>query len=316
MATGEFELISDYFTWAQTYPQIECGVGDDGALLSPIASGQSLVVATDTLVAGVHFPDAANPYDIATRTLAVNISDLAAMGASPYAYTLALTIPSADPRWLQAFSSGLHEASQHYSIPLVGGDTTKGPLCISINMLGLVDRNNTLLRSAAKVGDGVYIDGSVGDGAAALALLNEGRLEPESYLFKRFYAPTVHMQLAATLAPVANAAIDISDGLLADLDHIAKASDVAIRLELSSLPVSEAATALAKNVVELNTWMLCGGDDYRLCFTMADEYAESVRRQGFLISRIGQVHAGSGVQCLNEQGDNVALADSGFNHFK
>lgn len=315
MGTGEFELITDYFTWAQSYPQIEQAIGDDAALLAPIEAGHSLAVATDTLVSGVHFPDSANPYDIATRALAVNISDLAAMGARPYAFTLALTIPSAEKKWLQSFSSGLRNAAESYAIPLVGGDTSKGPLCISLHLLGWVERGNTLLRSSAKVGDGVYVDGSLGDGAAALTLLKAGCLARESYLFKRFYSPAVHMQLAMRLARVAHAAIDVSDGLLADLGHIAKASAVAIDIHSACLPVSKAAAALAKNEKELLSWMLAGGDDYRLCFTMLDEHAEQLRSQGFDITRIGQVCSGRGVQCIDSQGQSIELTDVGYKHF-
>ncbi len=316
MATGEFELIADYFNWVQSHPQIECSVGDDAAVLSALPVGHSLAVAADTLVADVHFPASAPAYDIATRAMAVNMSDLAAMGAKPYAYTLALTLPNADEQWLKAFSNGLRNSSELYGIPLVGGDTTKGPLCISLQLLGLVQTKRPLLRSAARVGEGVYIDGSLGDGAAALALSKTGCLVRGSYLHGRFYAPGIQLQLAQNLLSYASAAIDVSDGLLADLNHIAKASDVALDIEYSQLPVSEECLKLAKNDDELSSWVLSGGDDYRLAFTMPDEHAVTLKKQGYDVTRVGEVSSGSGVQCRDEQGRPIHPAVDGFTHFR
>lgn len=324
---NEFELINKYFT-----PQTKLagtgvlvGVGDDCSLLK-IRTDKRLAVSVDTLVSGVHFPVDASPGDIAQRALRVCLSDLAAMGAEARWFTLALTLPDTNETWLSAFSQALVDAAKEFNCVLVGGDTTKGPLTISIQVMGEVDEQLALLRSGASPGDSIYVTGSLGDAAAALALMN-GSLQGENirtneedgqYLLQRFYRPQPCFHEAKKIQGLASAAIDISDGLLADLGHICEQSHVGAEVDLQQLPYSSVLEKIA-NEAQRESWALVGGDDYELCFTVPAEKAQQIDEMtmsGTLnATAIGRIVEGSGVQCY-KQGSLIKTENSGYLHFE
>lgn len=315
--TAEFELIRTYFSGLDLgSPQCLLGVGDDCAILSSPQSGEHLAVSTDTLNAGVHFPAGAKGEWVASRALRTNISDLAAMGAKPYGFTLALSLPSVDLQWVQSFATGLHKTAKEYALPLIGGDTTSGALSLTITVIGRVDPEQALRRDGAKLDDGVYVDGSLGDGAAALQLMEQDALIDGSYLHSRFYVPHVNTNLSQELCGRAHAAIDVSDGLLADLDHILTASNVGAEINVDSLPVSADAQAVAKDPDACRQWALSGGDDYRLCFTMPDELANSPELAKFDFHRIGRINDTSELRLRDSLGNLIkAPFEKGFQHF-
>lgn len=270
---------------------MDLSVGDDCAILR-LQPGERLATSVDTLVEGVHFPQDMFPEDLAFRAVSVAASDLAAMGARPLGMTVALTLPQVDELWLNAFSQGLGQAVSEYDLPLVGGDTTRGPLAISVQVLGGVPPNDALLRGGAQVGDAVYVSGTLGDSAAALAFMNgEWRPKPlhAEALLERYNRPRARIPLGMSLLGRATAAIDISDGLLADAGHMASASGVSIHIDTNRLPLSAAILSheSAENVLN---WALAGGDDYELCFCLAPE--EDVPET---CTRIGEVRQGEGV---------------------
>jgi thiamine-monophosphate kinase len=274
--------------------------------LLAVAPGDLLVNSVDTLVAAVHYPDDAFPEDIGYRALAVAASDLAAMGAAPLACTLALTLPDADPLWLQAFSEGLRQATGAFRLPLVGGDTTRGPVTvITVSVFGTCPAGAALTRGGARVGDAVCVSGTLGDGAAALAFLEE-RWQPDpdaaEALFARFYRPRPRLALGQALRGQATACIDISDGLLADLGHLCAASGVGMALESAALPLSP---ALAGAGDRARDWALAGGDDYELAFTLPA--ALPVPAGGV---RIGTVTDAAGISV-----DGEVVAGGGYSHF-
>ena len=323
MSLTEFELIKACFSdigMQYCHPGIRQAVGDDCAVLS-VPAGFELVMSIDTLVADVHFPADAAPSDIARRALAVAVSDLAAMAAEPLAFTLALTLPAAEDAWLQSFSQGLATAAEHYRIPLIGGDTTRGPLVISIQAQGLLESGSAPLRSGAQVGDDVYVSGCLGDGRLALDLIKGERTlsgEASAYLKRRFYQPSARIKLARALRPWLAAAIDVSDGLLADVGHIASASDVAVRINAADLPLSD---TLSSALAVEHAWQyaLTGGDDYELCFTARPEHRAAVlaaaEAVAVPVTVIGAVTAGSGVSCVDHAQQPLSLPRHGFQHF-
>lgn len=323
MALNEFSLIEEYFSSLGKAPGITLGVGDDGAVLD-VPEGEQLVVTVDTLVAGVHFPLDATPADIAHRCLRVNLSDIAAMGAQPRWFTLALTLPDANESWLRQFSQALSDDAELFNCALVGGDTTAGPLSITIQLLGTVPKGKALTRSGAKAGDAIYVTGSLGEAAAALSLFGIGDsvaigCESErEILLQRFYRPEPRLNEALQLRGLASAALDISDGLLADLGHIARASHLGAEIQLEQLPVAAWLTSLAepKRVIE---WALSGGDDYELCFTVPKENGSAVNtliEQGELSAGcIGRMTNELGIRCLDAEGNRVNIEQSGYQHF-
>ncbi len=317
MVLTEFGLIQDYFADLDLgCAQVIKGVGDDCALLAAPKPGYQLAVSTDTLIGGVHFPDQAPADCIAERALAVNLSDLNAMGAEPYAFTLATTLPTADTHWLADFARGLGKQALAYNIPLVGGDTTRGPLSITIHIIGQVPQGQALLRSGARVGDSVYVSGTLGDAAAALQLIKSGDLENNDapYLLQRFYAPEIDFTLGAALRGIATAAIDVSDGVVSDLSHILKASRVGAVINVDDLPLSSQSLRVSGEQLALDR-ALGGGDDYRLCFTMAAKYANALQRQGLQLSRIGEIVEGDGLRCQTANGEEYRPTLSGYQHF-
>ncbi|MGI9282888.1 MAG: thiamine-phosphate kinase [Endozoicomonas sp.] len=278
MALGEFDLIRNFFDrpGLRSHLNDVVGIGDDCALLS-LQPNQQLAQSLDTLVEGVHFPQKCDPCLLGYRALAVNLSDLAAMGAKPHSFTLGLTLPDSNDIWLQSFSDGLAELASVHQVGLIGGDTTRGPLTISIQVQGTLPKGQALRRNGARVGDLIYVSGYLGDSAGALpdVLRGEGpknaRTNEQSYLLERYYRPTPRIALGQWLLENgATAALDISDGLLGDLGHILKASQVGAELKLSSVPVSKELEGLlgSEKAREL---ALTGGDDYELCFTWPDQ---------------------------------------------
>ena len=269
----EFELIEHYFqqkklSWCNEH--VVLGIGDDCAILE-VPAGQQMCISMDTLIEDVHFPKHAKPFDIATRVLCVTLSDLAAMGAKPIGFTLAITLPEAEKNWLQDFSQGLISIAQQYQCPLVGGDTTRGPLLvISIQVHGVVAKNTALTRSGAGVGDKVYVSGKLGDGGGALPIvLNDPALKSvnsRSGLTDHFYRPFPQITLGQSLIGIASACLDVSDGLVQDLNHICKKSAVGILLNADSIPLSHALLQRYGKKQALQ-FALTGGDDYQLAYT-------------------------------------------------
>lgn len=319
----EFDLIARYFSGIDGGVQsssVALSVGDDCALLS-LPADQQLALSIDTLASGRHFPEDANPYQLAQRALAVSVSDLAAMGAKPMAFTLALTMPSVDTNWLDGFSRGLRFAAEQYKIPLIGGDTTQGPLTLTLQVHGSVPAGSVLKRSTAQPGDVICVTGTVGDAAAALAVI-EDRLavdgQQREYLLQRFYAPAARIDIGQALLGIANAAIDISDGLLADLGHIAKASNVAAVINADQLPLSAVISQLVEKPQAL-TYALTGGDDYELCFTVPQENLAQLKaldqQFSLRITEVGTIVPGSGVQCVDGEGNPMAIDLAGYQHF-
>jgi thiamine-monophosphate kinase len=312
---GEFDLIRRYFTPSSYSEHIAIGVGDDCAVLK-IPAACELAISVDTQVSGVHFHADADPASIAARVLRCAASDLAAMGAEPLGFTLALTLPAVDENWLGKFSQGLLQTAQQLQCPLIGGDTTRGALCISIQVHGSMPAGKALRRNGAKVGDGVWISGALGDGAAALALL-EKRLavsqEAESYLLKHFYQPDINFSLGVQLRDMASSCIDVSDGLLADLGHICSASGVGANITLAKLPLA-AEWRGSVSEQQAQQWALTGGDDYRLCFTAAPQHAtvlQSLRG----VTCIGDIVEGSDIVVFEHNNVQQGVHNHGFRHF-
>lgn len=316
---GEFELIRHYFAaapCAQGGDGVVRGIGDDCALLA-LPAGEQLAVSTDTLVAGVHFPESCDAFLLGQRALAVSASDLAAMGATPLAFTLALTLPAAEDIWLAEFARGLQLMAQNCSLALVGGDTTRGPLSLTLTVFGRVPAGQALTRCGAQVGDLLCVGGSLGDGAGALPLVLGQRTaaaELAEPLLARYWSPQPQLALGQALRGRATAALDISDGLLADCGHIAKASGVALQVEQARLPLSPALLAFAGERQAL-ACALSGGDDYRLAFTLPPALLADLQADWPEVRAIGRVLAGNGVQLLDGAGRLVAPPHSGYQHF-
>ena len=320
---GEFELIARHFApLRRQRPWLEASIGEDCALLRSAGADTSLALSVDMLIAGVHFPETGAAADIAWRALSVNLSDLAACGASPLAFTLALSLPSADEDWLQAFSRGLSECAEAFAIDLVGGDMSRGPLMITIQVIGQVPAGMALRRSAATPGDRLWVSGSLGDAAAGLRLCTAPgdtvELPQSRRLLQRFWRPAPRLALGGSLCGVAGAAIDISDGLLADAAHIAENSAVAIEIEAESLPLSEDLLAFAGRERALEM-ALRGGDDYELLFTAAPQNDAAVLQaaadSGVPCTTIGAVVAGSPQHAAVRCDGAPSGVSGGWDHF-
>ena len=316
---GEFELIRHYFaaaSCAQAGEGVALGIGDDCALLE-LPAGEQLAISTDTLVSGVHFPQSPDPYLLGQRALGVSVSDLAAMGATPVGFTLALTLPGAKPDWLQAFARGLDHMAQRCAIRLIGGDTTRGPLSLTLTVFGRVPTGMALTRKGAQVGDLLCVGGELGDAAGALPLVLGQRYADSAVadaLLARYWSPMPQLALGLALRGKASAALDISDGLLADCGHIAAASGVGLIIEQAQVPLSAALRAFAGESAARQCG-LSGGDDYRLAFTLPAHYLPELQQAGLPVQVIGRVVAGQGVTLLDPHGQPVQLPRSGYQHF-
>ncbi|ROR34969.1 thiamine-phosphate kinase [Inmirania thermothiophila] len=313
---GEFDLIERFFRRGPARADVALGVGDDAALLRP-PPGCELVAATDTLVEGVHFPAGTDPAAVGHKALAVNLSDLAAMGAEPRWALLALTLPAADEDWLAAFAAGLEALAREAGVALVGGDTTRGPLAATVTVLGSVPAGQALRRCGARPGDDVWVSGTLGDAALGLAAAT-GRLElpaaVAAALRARLDRPRPRLALGRRLRGLARACIDVSDGLVADLGHVCRASGVGARIERAALPLSPAAqAALAAGGDPAAP--LVGGDDYELLFTAPPWAAAAVAGLGE-VARIGTVEAGAGVRIVEPDGSERRLEAGGWDHFR
>jgi thiamine-monophosphate kinase len=316
---GEFELIRRYFAaaaCARVSGAVQLGIGDDCALLAPSA-GQQLAVSTDTLVAGVHFPHDCDGVLLGQRALAVAASDLAAMGAAPLAFTLALSLPQVDAQFVQALAQGLQSMAEQCKLQLIGGDTTRGPLSLTLTVFGEVPLSQALRRSGAQPGDRLYVGGTLGDATAALPWVLAERSDQGAAvdaLLQRYWQPQPQFALGLTLRGLATAALDISDGLVADVGHLAQASGVGVRIEQARVPLSPALCSLLDHPAALGC-ALAGGDDYRLVFTAPAVHEAQILRLHPEVCCIGQVVSGSGVQVVDEQGRPVDCPRQGYQHF-
>lgn len=318
---GEFELIREYFQCPFSEgDNVAVGIGDDAAV-SQLPIGQQLVTTVDTLVSGVHFPPETSPFDIGYKSLAVSLSDLAAMAAKPEWFTLALTLPENDSSWLQQFSRGLSDIAQSSGISLIGGDTTRGPLTISVQAMGSVPQGKAVLRSGASVDDDVYVTGSLGDAAAGLAVVQQRHQfdsAENAYLIGRLNRPTPRTLASLELRDQASAMIDCSDGLLADLGHIIEASTLGAQLRLSDLPLSAGVKQFAASHSDYS-WPLAGGDDYELIFTAPVSARMAVQaiaaNLAHPVSCIGKIVSQAGIRVEVDDGSEYLISSSGFQHF-
>ena len=314
-ALREFDLIARIRERVPARDDVLLGIGDDAALLH-VPRGQLLVVATDTLNAGVHFPDETVASDVGWKALAVNLSDLAAMGAQPAWCTLSLSLPAADAAWLDGFLDGFLALAAQHGVALVGGDTTRGPLSICVTVHGWVEPGRALRRDAAQAGDDVWVSGTLGDAAAALVQWRaSAAVDPT--LRARLDRPTPRVALGRALADCARACVDVSDGLLADLGHVCAASGVAAELQVDALPASDVLAATFDAGVR---WQLqaTGGDDYELCFTAAFDQRARVESlaaaSGAGVTRVGRIVAGAGVRAT-AGGESWQSGRAGYAHF-
>lgn len=313
---SEFDLIRRHFTRAT--PSALLGVGDDAALLQ-VPAGEVMAVSCDMLVSGTHFFPDADPFHLGHKTLAVNLSDLAAMGATPRWATLALSLPNADDAWLERFSAGFFALARQHHVDLVGGDTTRGPLNLCVTIMGTVPAHQALRRDGAQVGDEIWVSGKLGDAALALAHL-QGKVVLSGDEFATcataLHRPQPRVALGLALRDIAHSAIDISDGLLADLGHILAASHVGAVLDYAALPLSSVLLSYADFAQQC---VLAGGDDYELCFTApATRHTELLRiaqEIALPLSCIGKVVAGSGSVVHDAQGNILQLKSRGYDHF-
>ncbi len=316
---GEFDLIAKYFT--RPAPHAVLGVGDDCALIAP-TPGMELAISTDMLIAGRHFMPSDGPGTIGHKAMAVNLSDLAAMGARPRYALLSIALPEADEKFLRGFAGGFFGLAQKYGVEVIGGDTTRGGLLtLNVTVIGEVPPGQALRRDAAKAGDDIWVSGTLGDAAAALAH-HQGRLRLETaqavQCFPRLFVPAPRIELGLALRGIAHAAIDVSDGFAADLGHILERSDAGAEVWFDQLPLSEALAPLVNDPAAQDC-ILAGGDDYELVFTAPAEKREDIARIAaqleLRLSRVGRIQPEPGLRILN-RGEPMPLARAGFDHFQ
>ena len=333
---GEFDLIERYFKAParamRRNDSVVLGIGDDCALLQP-AAGMQLAISSDMLVEGRHFFADVDPYTLGHKALAVNLSDLAACGAKPLAFTLALALPKADEVWLAAFSRGLLALAAEHNCALIGGDTTQGPLNICITVFGEVPKQQALLRSGAKVGDDIYVSGTLGDARLALEAMRANMsskvtLPEETFAFAkaRLLTPTPRVALGMALRSLASSAIDVSDGLLGDLGHILKQSlvgaviDTSIAINLISIQAINTTANGQFTPQKQMQYVLSGGDDYELAFTAPASQRHAVQAAAAAsntpVTRIGQIEAALGLRLIDDQGKPVKNSFESWDHFQ
>ena len=323
---NEFKIIENYFQKREgSQPQVDLGIGDDAALVH-LPETHHLVVTTDILIPGTHFPIDSTPQDIAIKSLAVNLSDLAAMGANPKWFTLALSLPEVDHSWLKSFSTTLLEQAEFYNIALIGGDTVKGPLSITIQAMGQIPKNQALTRSNAQKGDLIYVTGTLGDAAFGLSLIKgQHQIKNEKdyqYFVNKLNRPIPRLGTGLSLRQTATSAIDISDGLIGDLSHVLDASkkdsDLGAVIHLEKLPLSN---QLKKHLGEIEAWemALSGGDDYELCFTIKETDCElletSLNNVGISFQNIGRITGKKGIEFIHS-GALINMNLESYDHFQ
>jgi len=314
---GEFDLIKRYFDCPELRagPVMSIGIGDDCAMLD-IPQGCQLAVSSDTLVAGTHFFADMQAHQIAQRSLAASVSDLAAMGATPGWFNLCLTLPEANPQWLAGFSQGLACQAHACGISLAGGDTTRGPLSISIHAMGWAPADAALSRSGAKPGDAILVSGSLGDSAAGLRLVQANR-QAQGYLVERYWQPTPRLALGQWLRQKATACVDVSDGLAQDLGHILKASVCGADLQLNQLPLSSALLAQVSQA-QAQDYAVSGGEDFELCFTLPQHHVASAlayaQDSALPITKIGSIGGELGCRIWHSDGTEYQ-PQCGYQHF-
>lgn len=316
MPLGEFDLIGRYFSRGSGRRDVLLGVGDDAALLE-VPAGRALVAAVDTLVEGRHFLPDAPPESVGHQALAVNLSDLAAMGADPAWALLSLSLPESDETWLQSFAAGLYTLAERHGVALVGGDTVRGPRVVTVTVLGHVEPALALRRDGARPGDVLFVSGWPGEAGAGLEALRNGAVQgDDDPLLRRYRYAEPRLALGRALRGLASAAMDVSDGLLGDLQKLCRASAVGARLDLEQLPVSaQLASRFCR--ADCERFVLFGGDDYELLFTVpADRAAaiEAARPSELPVRRIGVIEAGAGVRCERD-GRVEELRGGGYDHF-
>ncbi len=321
---SEFSLINQYFrSRSSQRNDVAVGIGDDAAVTN-VLSGMQLVSALDTLVEGVHFPKQTSPFSIGYKSLAVNLSDLAAMGAEPVWAMLALTMPQGDEVWVKQFCDGFFQLAEQHNVQLIGGDTTQGPLTITVQVMGLVPTGKAILRSGAKPGDIIYVTGDLGDAAAALDVLKNFRDEDKNNssaaikeLINKLEQPKPRVSLGMQLRDIATSAIDVSDGLVADLSHVLEASGVGGALYREKIPVSSYAKAVDVSGRSLH-WALHGGDDYELCFTAAENNRKNIEQLSMQlkisVTEIGVVEQQKKIR-LHDKNVCTDLSPLGYEHF-
>ena len=316
MTLHEFDIIKQFFAAQRTHrPDVVVGIGDDCAVVD-VPSDQQLVMTMDTLVADIHFfnSNVTTPYEIGYKALAVNLSDLAAMGAMPAWITLGITLPQADETWLKDFCKGLFHLAQKYNVQLIGGDLTRGPLTITIQAHGFVPKNQAIKRSGAKPGDLIYVTNTLGDAALGLLILQNKITVPEQYkndFIFRLHQPYPQIEMGISLRHIANSAIDISDGLAADLNHILQASKVGAVIEVDRLPLSNALRECIP-LDEAYHLALTGGDDYELCFTIPPEHQAVLNEN---VTCIGVITEKAGLDLRFKDGRSYNRAVKGYKHF-
>ena len=318
----EFDIIKKYFTFEALRDDVVLAGGDDCAIVS-LPENKQLLLTTDTLISGVHFPENTSAEDIAYKAIMVNLSDLAAMGATPAWITLAITLPEIDESWLQAFSNQFYALLSKFNISLIGGDTTKGGLSITIQAMGFCDKNKILRRDKAETGDKVFVTGELGDASIGLqAVLNNLHDERLSPCIQRFNRPEARVKFAEELVLYSKCAIDISDGLVADLGHILDASFCGARIQLSAIPVSASAQCYFDLYNKTETdWsmLLTQGDDYELCFTVNKNNQSAVeklaKKHRLKLTCIGEITESRELNFVNLNGELVDFEQTGFKHF-
>lgn len=321
MASGEFSLIKKYFLSPSYTKDVVLGVGDDCAIVS-VPEDRQLAITTDTLVEGVHFPAGTSPDDIACKAVAVNLSDLAAIGAAPAWLTLAMTLPGEDESWLSAFSDSFRLSAEKYHVQLIGGDTTQGSLTITVQALGLVEPGRLMRRDAARPGDAIYVSGTLGDAAAGLKIIQQHQASNENHnwLVNRLNRPEPRVELGLKASEYCRCAIDISDGLAADLGHILEASHCGATVNIDRLPLSHQLVEYSVNRNEVD-WerVLAGGDDYELCLVVAPAYEDKLMSIAAEVSlpltRIGVIEEGNSLVFIDDAGARHLVDRGGYEHF-
>lgn len=314
---SEFDLIAKYFD--RPVKKTALGIGDDCALLTPAPNTQ-MAISCDMLVSGTHFFPNASPRLLGHKSLAVNLSDLAAMGAKPVAFTLALSLPSADEAWLAEYAAGLFALADAHECELIGGDTTRGPLNICVTVFGQVPQGQSLRRDAAQVGDDIWVSGTLGSARLGLgAMQNAISLDDEAYAASvlRLHQPTPRVALGMALNGIAHAAIDISDGLVGDIGHILKKSGVGASIDVDAIPVAIELEAQPDEI--RRTFAMAGGDDYELCFTVPaskrSEVEAAAMQCSVPVTRVGRIEAAPDLRLVDAKKQPINLSQHSFDHF-